>query len=55
MTATGFDPAPESHGRVAHRPGTGRAGCQNGAMPHTLVTFHAHPDDEALLTAGTMA
>lgn len=24
-------------------------------MPHTLVTFHAHPDDEALLTAGTMA
>jgi LmbE family N-acetylglucosaminyl deacetylase len=22
---------------------------------HTLVTFHAHPDDEALLTAGTMA
>ena len=24
-------------------------------MPRTLVTFHAHPDDEALLTAGTMA
>jgi LmbE family N-acetylglucosaminyl deacetylase len=24
-------------------------------MPHTLVVFHAHPDDEALLTAGTMA
>jgi LmbE family N-acetylglucosaminyl deacetylase len=24
-------------------------------MPHTLVTFHAHPDDEALLTAGVMA
>lgn len=24
-------------------------------MAHTLVTFHAHPDDEALLTAGTMA
>lgn len=23
--------------------------------PRTLVTFHAHPDDEALLTAGTMA
>jgi LmbE family N-acetylglucosaminyl deacetylase len=22
---------------------------------HTLVTFHAHPDDEVLLTAGTMA
>jgi LmbE family N-acetylglucosaminyl deacetylase len=24
-------------------------------MPHTLVAFHAHPDDEALLTAGVMA
>ncbi|MGN6090443.1 MAG: PIG-L deacetylase family protein [Actinomycetales bacterium] len=24
-------------------------------MPHTVVAFHAHPDDEALLTAGTMA
>ncbi len=24
-------------------------------MAHTLVTFHAHPDDESLLTAGTMA
>jgi len=24
-------------------------------MPFTLLTFHAHPDDEALLTAGTMA
>lgn len=24
-------------------------------MSRTLVTFHAHPDDEALLTAGTMA
>jgi len=24
-------------------------------MPHTLVCFHAHPDDEALLTAGVMA
>jgi LmbE family N-acetylglucosaminyl deacetylase len=24
-------------------------------VPRTLVTFHAHPDDEALLTAGTMA
>jgi LmbE family N-acetylglucosaminyl deacetylase len=27
---------------------------QSGAVS-TLVTFHAHPDDEALLTAGTMA
>lgn len=24
-------------------------------MPHTLLAFHAHPDDEALLTSGTMA
>jgi LmbE family N-acetylglucosaminyl deacetylase len=24
-------------------------------VPHTIVFFHAHPDDEALLTSGTMA
>jgi LmbE family N-acetylglucosaminyl deacetylase len=24
-------------------------------VPHTLVTFHAHPDDEAITTAGVMA
>ncbi|MGS0686679.1 PIG-L deacetylase family protein [Nakamurella sp. GG22] len=24
-------------------------------MPHTVLFFHAHPDDEALLTSGTMA
>jgi LmbE family N-acetylglucosaminyl deacetylase len=24
-------------------------------VPYTLVSFHAHPDDEALLTAGTLA
>ena len=24
-------------------------------MPYTVVVFHAHPDDEALLTSGTMA
>lgn len=24
-------------------------------MAHTLVTFHAHPDDEAITTSGTMA
>lgn len=24
-------------------------------VPHTLLAFHAHPDDEALLTSGTMA
>lgn len=27
----------------------------NAPMPKTLVFVHAHPDDEALLTAGTMA
>ena len=24
-------------------------------MGYTLVTFHAHPDDESIATAGTMA
>ena len=24
-------------------------------MPHTLVALHAHPDDESLLTGGTLA
>ena len=24
-------------------------------MPRTLLAFHAHPDDEALLTSGTLA
>ncbi|GAB2935560.1 PIG-L family deacetylase [Rhodococcus aerolatus] len=24
-------------------------------MPHTVVSFHAHPDDEVLLTGGTLA
>src|SRR5579862_3311960 len=24
-------------------------------MPYTLVLFHAHPDDEAIATGGTMA
>jgi LmbE family N-acetylglucosaminyl deacetylase len=24
-------------------------------VPYTLVTFHAHPDDESIMTAGTMA
>src|SRR4051812_11414671 len=28
---------------------------QDARMAHTLVCFHAHPDDEALLTAGVMA
>src|SRR4051794_18353832 len=26
-----------------------------GAVPYTLVTFHAHPDDEAIATGGVMA
>jgi LmbE family N-acetylglucosaminyl deacetylase len=31
-------------------------GCKNaGVTPRTLVAFHAHPDDEALLSAGTLA
>ncbi len=25
------------------------------AMPHTLLALHAHPDDEAILTGGTLA
>lgn len=28
---------------------------RSGAVPRTVVFFHAHPDDEALLTGGTMA
>ena len=28
---------------------------QVGGGPWTVVSFHAHPDDEALLTAGTLA
>src|ERR1700712_2953804 len=29
--------------------------CQTADVPFTLVSFHAHPDDEALLTGGTLA
>ncbi len=29
--------------------------CQTSGVPFTLVSFHAHPDDEALLTGGTLA
>jgi LmbE family N-acetylglucosaminyl deacetylase len=29
--------------------------CNTAAVAFTLVVFHAHPDDEALLTGGTMA
>ena len=28
---------------------------KTGTVAYTLVSFHAHPDDEALLTAGTLA
>src|SRR5690349_16575445 len=28
---------------------------QDGVMPGALVSFHAHPDDEALLVSGTLA
>jgi LmbE family N-acetylglucosaminyl deacetylase len=28
---------------------------QDAGVPYTLVLFHAHPDDEAIATAGTMA
>jgi LmbE family N-acetylglucosaminyl deacetylase len=32
-----------------------RALCHHDAVTETLVCFHAHPDDEAILTGGTMA
>lgn len=35
-----------------HRPGRP---CEAGRVRRTCVFFHAHPDDEALFTAGTMA
>src|ERR1700753_1693740 len=28
---------------------------RRACMPYTLVLFHAHPDDEAIATGGTMA
>jgi LmbE family N-acetylglucosaminyl deacetylase len=33
----------------------GRRSGQHEAVPFTVVSFHAHPDDDALLTAGTLA
>lgn len=33
----------------------GHTGCHAVAMAFTLVSVHAHPDDEALLTGGTLA
>lgn len=32
-----------------------RGAAREQAAPRTVVAFHAHPDDEALLTSGTMA
>src|SRR5690348_15004183 len=29
--------------------------CDTGSVSFTLVAFHAHPDDEALLSGGTLA
>src|ERR1700712_5718549 len=31
------------------------AGGSSSAARHTLVAFHAHPDDESLFTGGTLA
>jgi LmbE family N-acetylglucosaminyl deacetylase len=38
----------------SHRHSRGRP-CEGGHVRRTCVFFHAHPDDEALFTAGTMA
>jgi LmbE family N-acetylglucosaminyl deacetylase len=48
------------HGRAAHDTSrtTGRVVspyCREESMAYTLVLFHAHPDDEAIATGGTMA
>ena len=64
-----LDPAEPGHEAVGdvrdpHRPTrlpTSRPGSairtlrHASPVPHTVVFFHAHPDDEALLTSGTMA
>lgn len=34
---------------------SGAAACHTATVSFTLVSFHAHPDDEALLTGGTLA
>ena len=41
--------------RPATASGVGSACCDTGSVPFTLVSFHAHPDDESLLTGGTLA
>jgi LmbE family N-acetylglucosaminyl deacetylase len=35
--------------------GQARSPREDDSVPYTLVTFHAHPDDEAIATAGVMA
>ena len=41
---------------MARRPRVGASGAwKTAGVPFTLVSFHAHPDDEALLTGGTLA
>jgi len=39
---------------LSRRPALSRA-CEAGRVGRTCVFFHAHPDDEALFTSGTMA
>ena len=36
-------------------PGSTSGAWKTAGVPFTLVSFHAHPDDEALLTGGTLA
>src|SRR3954454_14997197 len=45
-----------SHAAPAGRlPSSVRPPRADAAVAHTLVAFHAHPDDESLLTGGTLA
>jgi LmbE family N-acetylglucosaminyl deacetylase len=39
----------------ARRPRDAWRACNDTSVPYTLVTFHAHPDDEAIATGGVMA
>src|SRR5690348_2918214 len=41
--------------RVRRERGEPVATCDTVSVSFTLVSFHAHPDDEALLTGGTLA
>jgi len=44
-----------SHPSLRERRGPGVGGAPGALRPCTLVSLHAHPDDEALLTGGTLA